>query len=318
MEPTPRARVRGAVIAAAIGDALGAPVEFIASLAEIRARFGPQGVSGYVHFRERDGRRFAPYTDDTQLSEATLRALLNTGGRDLDATMVELAREYVTWSKAPQGGHRAPGQACLRGCRMLAAGTPWYEAGEPDAGGCGSVMRVFPIGLLHAHDLQRAEDWAVAQSKLTHRAPIALAACAAMTRAIAQTMRGAGVAVATADAMAAAGRYDLATARMLERARDDAHAGVPPEVALERLQGWAADEAIAAAVYVVTRHANDLRGGLLEAANTPGDSDSIASLVGAWLGTLLGFDAVPHAWIDPLERSSELLALADRAADTLA
>jgi ADP-ribosylglycohydrolase len=236
---------------------------------------------------------------------------------DLDQTMAELARAYIAWSVAPQGGHRAPGQACLQGCRNLAAGRAWYEAGEEDAGGCGSVMRVFPFGLLYANDPARAEAWAVAHSKLTHRAPIALAACAAMTTVVAQALRDLPLAATMESAVEAARRYDTSTARLVERAHHDALSGVPPEVTLERLQGWAAHEAIAAAAYVVTRHPHDLRAGLLEAANTPGDSDSIASLVGAWLGARLGFAHIPAEWIDPLERSSELLALANRTADAI-
>jgi ADP-ribosylglycohydrolase len=40
-------RIRGCLMAGAVGDALGAPVEFW-SLAEIRRRLGPDGVTGFV------------------------------------------------------------------------------------------------------------------------------------------------------------------------------------------------------------------------------------------------------------------------------
>ena len=76
----------------------------------------------------------------------------------------------------------------------------------------------------------------------------------------------------------AAGRQDATTAAMISRATDDAHRGIEPEVTLQRLQGWAAHEAIAAAAYVVTRDPLDFSAAVLEAVNTPGDSDSIATL----------------------------------------
>ncbi len=69
-------------------------------------------------------------------------------------------------------------------------------------------------------------------------------------------------------------------------------------------------EAIAAAVYVFARHPTSPRAGLLEAANTPGDSDSIATLVGALVGAVNGFGELPESWVAQLERTGELQALA--------
>ena len=97
---------------------------------------------------------------------------------------------------------------------------------------------------------------------------------------------------------------------MIETAIEEAHGGVEPEVTLSRLQGWAAHEAIAAGAYVFTRHANDPRTAILEAANTPGDSDSIATLAGALLGAHLGIDAIPSEWVNDVERSEALSQLA--------
>ena len=72
--PSFRDRAVGAVLGSAIGDALGRPVEFVLSLREMRDRFGPQGVRGYVGLMDLPGRgRVAPYTDDTEMAEAVLR-----------------------------------------------------------------------------------------------------------------------------------------------------------------------------------------------------------------------------------------------------
>ncbi|MGL4462456.1 MAG: ADP-ribosylglycohydrolase family protein, partial [Planctomycetia bacterium] len=112
--------------------------------------------------------------------------------------------------------------------------------------------------------------------------------------------------------IAAACRYSTRTALMMLRALDDAENGVGPEVTLDRLQAWAAHEAIAAAVYIFARHPNDPRAAILEGANTPGDSDSIATLAGALVGARCGLEALPTDWITDVERSAELLALAER------
>jgi ADP-ribosylglycohydrolase len=144
----------------------------------------PQVCVRFVKYWERDGRRFAPYSDDTQMSEIVLRSLLWRHKRDadLDTTMKHIAQYFILWCYKPVGGPRAPGNSCMAGCRALYSGVPWQEAGGENAGGCGSVMRVYPFALAFARDPDRAEEWAVAHSALTHRAPIALAACAAMTR----------------------------------------------------------------------------------------------------------------------------------------
>src|SRR5688572_4424098 len=84
--PAPRAlRPRqavnaGAVLGGAIGDAMGHPTEFL-SMDAIRQRWGDDGVQGFELFWDRGGRRFAPYTDDTQMAEAVLRTLV-TARRD--------------------------------------------------------------------------------------------------------------------------------------------------------------------------------------------------------------------------------------------
>src|SRR5262249_10246306 len=153
-----------------------------------RDRYGPDGVTRFELYWDRGGKRFAPYTDDTQMAEIVLRTLVE-GHEDLDEAMERLAKGFVEGGGSPQGGHRAAGNACMSGCRQLARGVPWREAGGAMAGGCGSVMRAYPFGLIFSDDLDKAERWAVEHSKLTHRDPIALAASAAMAVGMARIVR---------------------------------------------------------------------------------------------------------------------------------
>jgi len=307
---TPRQDVfAGVVLGAAIGDAMGHPVEFINSVAQIRSKYGPEGVTKFELYWDRDGKRFAPYTDDTQMAECVARALLESGTLDLDAAMQLMAKKFISWSIDPQGGHRGPGNACLNGCEALRNGVHWSKAGGATAGGCGSVMRAYPFGLFFANQPPLAETWAVAHSKLTHRDPIALAASAAMAAGVALLVRGETVTHTTSEMVAAACRYSPATAAMMAQAIGEARAGVGPEVTLDRLRAWAAHEAIAAAVYILERHPDDPRAAILEGANTPGDSDSIATLAGALVGARAGARGLPPEWVRDVERADELLAL---------
>ena len=294
---------------------MGHPTEFM-GLDQIRARWGPAGVTGFELYWGEGDARYAPYTDDTQMAEAVLRGLIDgrEAGVDLDGTMQRIAERFIAWSKAPQGGHRAPGNACMAGCRALAAGAQWSEAGGATAGGCGSVMRAYPFGLIFVEDLEQAEVWSVAHSKLTHRDPIALAAAAAMAVAVALAVRGEVPAAIEAAMVAAAARQCARTAEMVRQAIEEAHAGVLPDVTLDRLRGWAAHEAIAAAAYVFARHPDDPRAAILEGANTAGDSDSIATLAGALTGARNGASALPQRWCVEVERADVLGALAETAA----
>ena len=66
-----RDRLAGCLLAGAVGDALGAPVEFMRSRREIETRFGPGGPDGFVegaapagaHLRERAEARRARHSE---------------------------------------------------------------------------------------------------------------------------------------------------------------------------------------------------------------------------------------------------------------
>jgi len=98
----------------------------------------------------------------------------------------------------------------------------------------------------------------------------------------------------------------------------DANAGVSPRDVLGRLHGWDAATAVAAAVYLWARHPRDFESAVLEGANSPGDSDSLASMAGALVGAGVGLETIRRQrpdWVTRLERVNELCALADDLAD---
>jgi ADP-ribosylglycohydrolase len=68
---TLRDRYRGCLLGGAVGDALGAGIEFW-SLADIRAQHGPGGLTGYVPCYGRPN----AITDDTQMTLFTAEGLL--------------------------------------------------------------------------------------------------------------------------------------------------------------------------------------------------------------------------------------------------
>jgi len=298
---------RGCILGLAIGDALGMPTEFLL-VEDIRARWGPQGVQGLEDGHWPPGH----FTDDTQMTLALAEGIL-AAGRDapVDEIMAEVAVEFVHWMRDPLGGHRAPGNTCLAGCGNLADGVPWRQAGVRDSKGCGSAMRAAPIGLAWPGDYERIREVGIAQSLATHGHPCALAGSVAVAALVSMALEG------------------VAPAEMLDRVVDltadisdefVAQMAVVPEV-LDLLAaeawidlggGWVAEEAAAGALYCFLSSPNDYRATVLRAANTDGDSDSLACIAGAISGAYNGLDAIPQQWRDRIERVGYLTDVADR------
>ncbi|MCZ7685040.1 MAG: ADP-ribosylglycohydrolase family protein [Sandaracinaceae bacterium] len=126
-------RMAGAVLGAAIGDAMGHPTEFIRSLEEIRSQYGPNGVEGFELWIEAEGRRVAPYTDDTQMAEVVLRSLLSgrERGADLDETMREMAAGFVAWANDPLGGTARPATRASPAAATSSAACPGRRRAAP-------------------------------------------------------------------------------------------------------------------------------------------------------------------------------------------
>jgi ADP-ribosylglycohydrolase len=305
----------GSIVGLTIGDALGFPAEF-RSRARITEAFGPAGVQDLVSVddpRWRDNRapgreRFpaGAYSDDTQMTLAVAEALIETGSADLDRLMGAIARRFVQWSVSPENT-RAPGNTCLEGCRNLARGVPWRSAGIPDSKGSGSVMRVAPIGLYYWRDHPRLLEVARASSLLTHghEAAVESAAAAALMVALALEKRTpAEMIVAVREACAARSRDLRGRLDDLDRLLT-----APPAIALSANglgEGWVAEEAIVSALYCLFQNPDDYDQCVLMAANTDGDSDTIASIAGGVSGAFHGLSAIPGVWRTGVEDAGRL------------
>src|SRR4051794_25508275 len=208
VSPAPRSRILGCLLGGAIGDALGAPIEFD-SLAEIRSRFGPDGLSDYAPAYGGLGK----ITDDTQMTLFTAEGLIRANARSADRGIVNVAwivwRAYCRWL-VTQGGpdihdpdlgsavsgwlisnevlhsRRAPGNTCLSALTSERWGAP--DRPINDSKGCGGVMRVAPVGLVASPDLAFSLGADVAA--ITHGHPSGYLAAGAFALVIAEVMNG--------------------------------------------------------------------------------------------------------------------------------
>ena len=327
-------RMRGCLLGGAVGDALGAPVEFL-SLAQIRARFGPEGIRDFAPAYGRAG----AITDDTQMTLFTAEGLLVAWRRGWlrgichAPTMIHSA--YLDWlatqgeRPAPEAractglmalpelrSRRAPGNTCLAALRGF---TRFAEPAANDSKGCGGVMRVAPCGAFtpFAPTPDAAFRLGCEAAALTHGHPSGILPAGHFAATVAALREGAPLVAALegADALLAREPACAETAAALAAARALAARGRPTPEALESLGGgWVAEEALAIAI-ACALVAEDFADGVRLAANHSGDSDSTAAIAGNLLGTLWGEAAIPAAWLEALELRAEIARLADLMAD---
>ncbi len=164
---TVRNRFLGCLLGGAVGDALGAPVEFMRR-AEILRQFGPRGLADFAPAYGGLGM----ITDDTQMTlftaEGLLRAWVRGTLKGITSYSGVTSLAYLRWLRT-QGerpafdsgigtetdgwliqhralhGQRAPGNTCLSALRQMAAPD---EPARNNSKGCGGVMRVAPAGLI--------------------------------------------------------------------------------------------------------------------------------------------------------------------------
>jgi ADP-ribosylglycohydrolase/ADP-ribose pyrophosphatase YjhB (NUDIX family) len=324
-------RYEGCLLGGAVGDALGAPVEFMAR-AEIERRFGPQGLTDYAPAYGGIGR----ITDDTQMTLFTAEGLLRAEVRgrmrglvshrdvvcyaylrwlrtqgETTAHGMEWALEHPGWLYPHRGLHarRAPGNTCLAALRSA-------EGVHNDSKGCGGVMRVAPVGLYTA----RAPHASVASSfelacelaGLTHGHPTGQLAAGAFAALVHVIACGGSLDEALDEVFGLLPRYPRheETLTALQQARHLARAGEAPGRAIPRLgQGWVAEEALAIAVYCALQ-AHNFEEGVLLAIHHDGDSDSTGAMAGNLLGTMGGVQAIPERWLARLELRDVITELA--------
>lgn len=315
--------VRASLLGCAIGDSLGAEIEFM-DLAAIRAAF-PDGVRDLIPHQ---GLRGA-ITDDTQMTlftaEGLIRAHVRARLRGIASAAGVVHHALLRWL-ATQGevpapevdrehgiivdrrlhARRAPGMTCLGALR---AARRFGDAARNNSKGCGTIMRVAPVAFAAAREDVRS--LAMETSALTHGHPTGQFAAAAWAELIAGAAAGDDVETC-ADRIGgvyAALDGGAETAAAIRSALSAPRNGRPETV--EALGGgWVAEEALAIGLYAVLAHA-DPENALGCAVTHSGDSDSTGAVAGALLGVLHPDAILAHRWAADVECADLISALAE-------
>lgn len=299
-------RLRGVAVGAAIGDALGMPLEF-----------GPATPADSPVRDMRPGRLPAgAFTDDTEMALALAESLL--ARRPLDPA--DLAGRFVAWYRA---GPPDVGIHTGRVLSRIAAGASWQEAAEavqrahPQSASNGSVMRCWPVAIAHWDDLDALLAASRLQSRVTHPHPECVAGCAFVNAAIYHLVHGVPLAQAVAAALSAADAPE-ALRRAIATAASKRREELPNS-------GWVR-HTLESAVWALVTTAS-FEEAVVQAVNLGHDADTTGAVVGALAGAAYGLDAIPAAWRAavhgewPLRSgdrwdATRLIALADRLART--
>ncbi len=326
-----QSRFRGCLLGGAVGDALGAPVEFM-SLSRICKHYGVSGISDFVEFHGRKG----AITDETQMSlftaEGLLRGLVQERHEGTANYAEVVGNAYQRWLRT-QGesnvhgldpllqdpgwlygfrelhAQRAPGRTCRAALRdATALGAPALNDGK----GSGGVMRIAPVGLF-AETIEESFELGCQLAALTHGHPSGWLAGGALAVMITALRQGATLPDALDTALDCLelkpDHGELMAA--LELADDLAYEGSDPDLAITQLgSGWMATEALAIATYCALS-AKDFSDGITMAVNHDGDSDTTGTLAGNLLGVIWGEQSIPAPWLKQLELRKVITEVAD-------
>jgi ADP-ribosylglycohydrolase len=284
----------------------------------VRDRFGR--LTDFVPWRGYVEGPAGTITDDTQLTMVVAETLIASGGAvDVD----DLCARLVAWLPVGRGRGRATSEAIHR----LQRGRPWWEAGSASAGN-GAAMRAAPIGLVHRCRPDRLRRDAALSALPTHRDPVAVAGAISHAFIVAWCLHrtsGADDPCAVVDALTLV-LSDVHDPGSLERKPDARE----PITLVERLRevpqqlhlapddafdyffnGAFVIESLPCALWCFLRFSEDPEEMLITAASGGRDSDTVASMAGAYAGAYHGEHAWPRRWLDELEYRDELRQLAE-------
>lgn len=317
----------GCILGGAIGDALGAPIEFL-NYESIISKYGASGVQGYVEHPDGKGE----FTDDTQMllftAEGLLRARHRAELKGIGGAQTQITHQsYLRWlhtqgvdvaesTKTPglmEGWlvqrkelykRRDPGATCIHALKSKIMGS--LEVPINDSKGCGTVMRIAPAGLVFNHNRKIAFEEGAKISAITHGHPSGFLSGGLLSSIIADLSQGLDLKTSISNGLRILKKwkgheevYDkVSQARALHKQYKNKN--IDQDVIRAIGEGWVAEEALAIALLCALHYPNDFKSAVLTAINHGGDSDSTGAITGNIVGLMVGQEQIPQDWQDKL------------------
>ena len=265
-------RALGAYLGLAVGDALGATVEFMLPR-EIVYKYGThRDIIGGGWLKLKAGR----VTDDTEMALALGRALLASKGWDANA----VADSFVAWLKSRPIDI---GNTCRRGIqRYMLNGSLSGPMSEGDAGN-GAAMRNLPVVLATLNDDEAFRQQTLDESRFTHNHPLSDAATLALGEMTRTLLKGGGVKECR----------EVVKALLREYPKFQFH----PYPG--RASGYIVDT-----MQTVLHHfftTDSFETFIVDTVNRGEDADTTGAIAGMLGGALYGASSIPKRWVNKLE-----------------
>jgi ADP-ribosyl-[dinitrogen reductase] hydrolase len=269
-------RATAAYLGLAIGDALGATVEFMTPR-EIAVQYGTHDTlcgGGWLHLKP------GQVTDDTTMALALGASILAQGKVDALAA----AQAFDDWMRAKPVDI---GNTVRRNLlQFRKTGNPEAPYSDHDAGN-GAAMRVLPVALATFGQPDEAVRAACrAQAHVTHHCALSDAACECLVFMVQDALRGAGKNDLLHDHA-----HPLAASHPEFRFRAVKPARNPSGYVAHTLQ----------AVFQSFFDTDDLGDCLIDVVNRGGDADTTGAIAGMLAGALYGLEAIPIPWLKTLD-----------------
>ena len=294
-------RCRGCFLGLAVGDALGAAVEFSAP-----GTFVP--VSGYRSGGPH-GLAAGQWTDDTSMALA-LADSLATVGWDLN----DQASRYLRWWR--NGDYSVNGRCFDIGIATRAALAHFERNGDArrsgdeseSASGNGSIMRIAPVPIryreLFSDRIDELAQYAAESSLPTHASPQCLSACRYLAVVLAGMLLG-----LDRDEVLSPDWDGLNRLRHLE----PLHPAIE-EVALGTFRTKQPPEIVGSGYVVRSLEAalwafagaDNFHDALLRAVNLGDDADTTGAICGQLAGACWGATGIPRNWLSELAQGNQL------------
>jgi len=276
----------GSLVALAIGDALGAPLEGSPRpevwLAEYR--------SGGRHFRKK-----GEFTDDTLQAIAVAESLVACRGFCENNLVEKLFKSYI---QKPEWF----GPTSRAFFDLVRAGTVPHRAAllvhKKNHGSRtnGSVMRGFPLGIFYP--APQVYEVSLTCSGLTHYDPVAGHCSAFLNVMVSDMCRGVSRSAAFRHARSLCTNNEVYALLGSYEHHD-------PDPSLDSVL------CSHAALYRFM-NSRSLEHAIVSAVNLGGDADTVGACTGALAGACWGLDAIPQRWKEGLEGYDRLVQLAER------
>ena len=290
-------RCRGALLGLAIGDALGATVEFMPP-----GTFEPmmEILGGGPH-----GLMPGEWTDDTSMALCLAESLIECEGFNAEDQL----DRYVRWWK---NGHLSSTGICFDiGITTKAALEKFQETGQPsgltspDTAGNGSIMRMAAVPIFYANSMDDAVMFAAQSSATTHAAEEAVDACRYMAAVMVRALWGSEKEEVLAPALTGelsgnVNRVAFGSFRIFN----------PPQI---RGSGYVV-ESLEAALWAF-HNTDNFADGARMAVNLGDDADTTGAVYGQIAGAFYGQSGIPRHWVDTLAQRDLIIDYADRLYD---